>query len=83
MYISPYQVCDIGAGAPYATATEMVKLMNLPAVLSGQAEANMRQLQQAFTVGRHVKNTATCGQVYHACALSGQQMDKLVSAGRA
>ena len=77
------QVCDIGTGAPYSTAADMIELMHIPPVLSPQAENKMRSLQQAFTVGRHVKNVNVCQQVYHACTLSGSQIDKMVSEGMA
>jgi len=76
-------VCDIGTGAPYSTAADMIELMHIPPVLSPQAEDKMRSLQQAFTVGRHVKNVNVCQQVYHACTLSGSQIDKMVSEGMA
>ena len=57
----PFQkmVCDIGSGAHYEVSDQMTRLMHVsPGVISPLAESRLRQLQQAFTVGRHVKRYA-------------------------
>ena len=52
-------VCDIGSGAHYEVSDQMTRLMHVsPGVISPLAESRLRQLQQAFTVGRHVKRYA-------------------------
>ena len=74
-------MCDNGAGASYySTAPEVTELMLISPAL--YPKANLRALQQAFTVGRQVKNVETCRQVYSLCPYSGAEMDKFIIKGK-